>query len=57
MTTIAIVGAGPGLGAATARRFASEGFEVALVSRSRERVDTLAAQLADAGVRRGARWR
>ena len=54
MTTIAIVGAGPGLGAATARRFASEGLEVALVSRSRERVDTLAAQLADAGVRRGA---
>ena len=50
MTTIAIVGAGPGLGAATARRFASEGFEVALVSRSRDRVDALAAQLADAGV-------
>ena len=50
MTTIAIVGAGPGLGAATARRFASAGFEVALVSRSRERIDALAAELVDAGV-------
>jgi NADP-dependent 3-hydroxy acid dehydrogenase YdfG len=51
MTTVAIVGAGPGLGAATARRFAAEGFAVALVSRSREHVDALAAALADDGVR------
>jgi NADP-dependent 3-hydroxy acid dehydrogenase YdfG len=51
MTTVAIVGAGPGLGAATARRFAAEGFEVALVSRGRERLDALAADLAHAGVR------
>jgi len=50
MTTIAIVGVGPGLGAATARRFGSEGFQVALVSRSREHVDALAAQLTGAGV-------
>ena len=49
--TIAIVGAGPGLGAATARRFAAEGFDVALVSRSRERVDALAAGLGADGVR------
>ena len=34
MTTIAIVGAGTGLGAAVARRFGAEGFAVALVSRS-----------------------
>ena len=34
MTTIAIVGAGRGLGAAVARRFGSEGFDVALLSRS-----------------------
>jgi NAD(P)-dependent dehydrogenase (short-subunit alcohol dehydrogenase family) len=34
MTTIAVVGAGPGLGAAVARRFAAEGFAVALISRS-----------------------
>jgi short-subunit dehydrogenase len=51
MTTVAIVGAGPGLGAATARRFAAEGFEIALVSRSRDHVDALAAELADDGVR------
>ncbi|MFD5629745.1 SDR family NAD(P)-dependent oxidoreductase [Streptomyces sp. NPDC127072] len=50
MTTIAIIGAGPGLGAAVARRFGREGHEVALISRSRERVDALAADLARAGV-------
>ena len=37
MTTIAIVGAGRGLGAAVARRFGSEGFDVALLSRSQGR--------------------
>ncbi|MFE9999988.1 SDR family NAD(P)-dependent oxidoreductase [Streptomyces avermitilis] len=50
MTTIAIVGAGPGLGAAVARRFGREGFDVALVSRDRGRVDALAAELAEEGV-------
>ncbi|MFI9408550.1 hypothetical protein [Nocardia gamkensis] len=30
MTSIAIIGAGPGLGAATARRFGREAFSVAL---------------------------
>ena len=43
MTTIAIVGAGWGLGAAVARRFGREGFSLALISRSQNRVDTLAA--------------
>lgn len=50
MTTIAIVGAGAGLGAAVARRFGAEGFAVALVSRSQERVDELARTLADEGI-------
>jgi NAD(P)-dependent dehydrogenase (short-subunit alcohol dehydrogenase family) len=50
MTTIAIVGAGRGLGAAVARRFGTEGFEVALLSRSQERVDALAAELAAEGI-------
>ncbi len=50
MTTIAIIGAGPGLGAAVARRFGSEGFAVALLSRSQERADALAAQLGDEGI-------
>lgn len=51
MTTIAIIGAGHGLGAAVARRFAAEGFAVGLVSRSQERVDGLAATLVSDGVR------
>ena len=51
MTTIAIVGAGSGLGAAVARRFGAEGFAVGLVSRSQERADALAAELAGDGVR------
>jgi short-subunit dehydrogenase len=50
MTAIAVVGAGPGLGAAVARRFGREGFDVALVTRRRERADALAADLAEAGV-------
>lgn len=50
MTTIAIIGAGSGLGQATARRFGREGFAVALVSRTRENVDRLAAELAEEGV-------
>ncbi len=50
MSTFAIVGAGRGLGATVARRFATEGFDIALVSRNRERVDALAADLRDEGV-------
>jgi NADP-dependent 3-hydroxy acid dehydrogenase YdfG len=50
MTTIAIIGAGPGLGAATARRFGREGFSVAVVSRTKENVDRLAADLAAEGI-------
>ncbi|KUN75854.1 dehydrogenase [Streptomyces bungoensis] len=50
MSTVAIVGAGPGLGAAVARRFGREGFRVALVARDRERLDDLVAELAGEGV-------
>ena len=50
MTTIAIVGAGPGLGAAVARRFGAEGFNIALLARSQERVDALAAELTSSGL-------
>lgn len=50
MATIAIIGAGPGLGFAVARRFGREGFSVALVSRTQENVDRLAAQLSEDGV-------
>ncbi|GAA3485113.1 hypothetical protein [Streptomyces yanii] len=34
MTTFALVGAGPGLGLATARRFGTAGHGVALIARS-----------------------
>lgn len=50
MTTIAIVGAGSGLGLATARRFGREGFSVALISRTQDNVDRLASELAGEGV-------
>ena len=50
MTTIAIVGAGQGLGAAVARRFGAEGFSVGLISRNQARADALAAQLTREGI-------
>ncbi len=50
MTTIAIAGAGKGLGAAVAERFGREGFAVALISRNQDRLDSLAAQLGESGV-------
>ncbi|MCW2824813.1 MAG: Dehydrogenase [Aeromicrobium sp.] len=50
MTSIAIIGAGRGLGAAVARRFAAEGFAVGLISRHQGRLDALAAELTADGV-------
>ncbi|GHJ40113.1 SDR family NAD(P)-dependent oxidoreductase [Streptomyces sp. TS71-3] len=50
MTTIAIIGAGPGLGAAVARQFGGQGLDVALISRNQERGDALAAALTADGV-------
>lgn len=50
MSTFAIIGAGPGLGQATARRFGREGFSVALISRSQENVDALASELSADGI-------
>jgi NADP-dependent 3-hydroxy acid dehydrogenase YdfG len=47
---IAIIGAGPGLGAAVARRFGREGFSVALISRDQSKLDAMAAELYAAGV-------
>lgn len=49
MTTIAIVGAGKGLGLAVAERFGREGFSIALVSRNQDRLDGLAAELREHG--------
>ncbi|MDV6260452.1 SDR family NAD(P)-dependent oxidoreductase [Rhodococcoides yunnanense] len=50
MTSIAIVGAGAGLGAAVARKFGAQGFSVGLISRNQSRVDLLADQLVADGV-------
>ncbi|WP_188780369.1 SDR family NAD(P)-dependent oxidoreductase [Marmoricola endophyticus] len=50
MTTLAIIGAGKGLGAAVARRFGREGFSVALISRHQGRLDALASDLESDGV-------
>ncbi|TFD52799.1 SDR family NAD(P)-dependent oxidoreductase [Cryobacterium sp. Hh7] len=49
MPVIAIIGAGPGLGAAVARRFGREGFSLALISRNQAKLDAMAAELTDAG--------
>jgi short-subunit dehydrogenase len=49
--SIIIIGAGPNLGLAVARRFGREGLSVGLVSRTQEKLDDLAAQLDGEGVR------
>jgi short-subunit dehydrogenase len=53
--SIVIVGAGPNLGLAVARRFGREGFAVGLIARDQARLDGLAEQLEADGIRaRGA---
>jgi len=47
--SIAVFGAGPGLGEAVARRYAREGYAVTLVARRREPLDRLAEDLTSAG--------
>jgi NAD(P)-dependent dehydrogenase (short-subunit alcohol dehydrogenase family) len=48
--SIVIVGAGPNLGLAIARRFGREGFSVGLISRTQSKLDDLAAQLEGEGI-------
>ncbi|MER6424732.1 SDR family NAD(P)-dependent oxidoreductase [Streptomyces sp. NPDC001137] len=50
MTTIAIVGAGPQLGLAIARTFGRQGFDVALISRSHDKLDGLVGTLSTEGI-------
>lgn len=50
MTSIAIVGAGPQLGLAIARTFGSQGYDVALVSRNRAKLDDLVDTLTTEGI-------
>jgi NAD(P)-dependent dehydrogenase (short-subunit alcohol dehydrogenase family) len=47
---IAVVGAGPGLGRAIARRFGSAGHPVALISRNRDKLEAIAASLRGEGI-------
>jgi short-subunit dehydrogenase len=47
--SIAVIGAGPGLGKAVARRYAQEGYDVVLVARRSEFLELLAKDLSDVG--------
>ncbi|ADJ45507.1 hypothetical protein AMES_3683 [Amycolatopsis mediterranei S699] len=51
LPTFALVGAGPGLGLATARRFGAAGHPVALIARDAERLAELTTALARDGIR------
>lgn len=51
--TVVIIGAGPGVGAAVARRFGEAGFDVALVARSADQLDEIGAGLQASGITTG----
>ena len=53
MTTLLVVGAGPRLGGAIARRFGAAGFDVALVSHDEAALTGLGTQLQDEGITTG----
>jgi NAD(P)-dependent dehydrogenase (short-subunit alcohol dehydrogenase family) len=50
MPTLAIVGAGPGMGLAIARTFGRNGFQVALIARNQGKLSELVAQLDEEGI-------
>lgn len=50
---LVVLGAGPGVGSAVARRFGEDGYDVALVARSPERLAALGSELQEAGVTAG----
>ncbi|GII94299.1 SDR family NAD(P)-dependent oxidoreductase [Sinosporangium siamense] len=50
MPTLAIVGAGPGMGLAIARTFGSRGYNVALIARNRAKLDDLVGRLTAEGI-------
>jgi short-subunit dehydrogenase len=54
MKTLAIIGAGRGLGMAIAKKFGQHGFQVALVARNKEKLNQLVAELTQAGIKAAA---
>ncbi|MEV5955771.1 SDR family NAD(P)-dependent oxidoreductase [Streptomyces sp. NPDC051987] len=50
MPTIAVIGAGPGMGLAIARTFGSRGFDVALIARTKDKLQALVDQLGQEGI-------
>ena len=50
MPVLLVIGSGPGISHATARRFGAEGYRIALVGRDRDRVDAGAARLRKEGL-------
>ncbi|MDB5670770.1 MAG: short-chain dehydrogenase/reductase [Alphaproteobacteria bacterium] len=48
--TVAIVGAGPMLGMSVARAFGARGYSVALIARGRDALDSMVAELSEAGI-------
>ena len=54
MRTIAVVGAGPGLGFSVAKKFGQNGFQIALVARNRTKLDVLVEKLKSSGVKASA---
>jgi len=48
--TIAVLGAGPGLGGAVARRFGADGYSVALMARRPEQLRQMAEELRAQGI-------
>lgn len=54
MPTLAIVGAGPGMGLAIARTFGHRGFDVALIARTKKKLEPLVDQLGQEGIKAAA---
>jgi NAD(P)-dependent dehydrogenase (short-subunit alcohol dehydrogenase family) len=52
--TIAVIGAGPGMGLAIARTFGTRGFDVALIARTPSKLDALVEQLGQDGIKSAA---
>lgn len=51
MSAVVVVGAGPGLGTAIARRFGAEGMPVGLIARSADSINAARAELGRAGIK------